>query len=149
MEHHHNGKRNHKIIGRNEAIACRTFIPRETLMKLRRSTLALLLALVMGTAFAHGNKVHVRGTVEKISADSVVVKTADGKSVEVKIAASTVFLSRANNEDKPAKAGDLAAGDLVVIHATPKDNILEADEIKFSVAAAAKRATPAPTKPKP
>ncbi len=66
-----------------------------------------------------------------------------------KIAASSVFLSRANNEDKPAKAGDLAAGDLVVIHATPKDNILEADEIKFSVAAAAKRATPAPTKPKP
>ena len=113
-------------------------------MKLRISALALLFALVMGAAFAHGNKVHVRGTVEKISADSVVVKTADGKSVEVKIAASTVFLSRANNEDKPAKAGDL-----VVIHATPKDNILEADEIKFSVAAAGKRATPAPTKPKP
>ena len=118
-------------------------------MKVRLSLLALLFALATGTAFAHGNKVHVRGTVEKISADSVVVKTADGKSVEVKIAASTVFLSRANNEDKPAKAGDLAAGDLVVIHATPKDNILEADEIKFSVAAAAKRATPAPTKPKP
>jgi len=116
-------------------------------MKLRISMLALLFALAMGTAFAHGNKVHVRGTVEKINADSVVVKTADGKSVEVKFAASTVFLSRANNEDKPAKAGDLAAGDLVVIHATPKDNILEADEIKFSVAA--KRATPTPTKPKP
>jgi hypothetical protein len=147
MEQHHNGKRNHKIIGRNEAIACGTFIPRETFMKLRISMLALLYALAMGTAFAHGNKVHVRGTVEKINADSVVVKTADGKSVEVKFAASTVFLSRANNEDKPAKAGDLAAGDLVVIHATPKDNILEADEIKFSVAA--KRATPTPTKPKP
>ena len=149
MEQHHNGKRNHKIIGRNEAIACGTFIPRETFMKLRISMLALLFALAMGTAFAHGNKVHVRGTVEKISADSVVVKTADGKSVEVKIAVSTVFLSRANNEDKPAKAGDLAASDLAVIHATSKDNILEADEIKFSVAAAAKRATPAPTKPKP
>ena len=149
MEQHHNGKRNHKIIGRNEAIACGTFIPRETFMKLRISMLALLFALAMGTAFAHGNKVHVRGTVEKISADSVIVKTADGKSVEVKFAASTVFLSRANNEDKPAKAGDLAAGDLVVIHATPKNNILEADEIKFSVAAAAKRATPAPAKPKP
>src|ERR1700686_3278964 len=148
MEQHHNGNRNHKIIGRNEAIACRTFIPRETLMKLRISSLALLFTLAMGTAFAHGNKVHVRGTVEKISVDSVVVKTADGKSVEVKIAASTVFLSRANNEDKPAKAGDLAAGDLVVIHATPKDNILEADEIKFSGPAAAKRTTPAPQKPK-
>src|SRR6266851_2680455 len=87
-------------------------------MKLRLSSMALLLAFVMGTAFAHGNKVHVRGTVEKISADSVVVKTADGKSVEVKFAASTVFLARSNHEDKPAKASELAAGDLVVVHAT-------------------------------
>ena len=117
-------------------------------MPFRWSLLALLFALVTGPAFAHGNKVHVRGTVEKISSDSVVVKTADGKSVQVKIAASTVFLSRANNEDKPARAGDLAAGDLVVIHATPKDNALEADEIKFSVPAATKPATPAPPKPK-
>src|SRR6266481_1900109 len=121
---------------------------RETLMRRRLSLLALLLTIAAGTALAHGTKVHVRGTVEKISADSVLVKTAEGKSVEVKFAASTVFLSRASNEDKPAKAGDLAAGDLVVIHATSKDNILEADEIKFSVAPAAKRATPAPTKPK-
>src|SRR6266849_6382749 len=111
-------------------------------MKLRLSLLALLFALVAGSAFAHGNKVHVRGTVEKISADSVVVKTADGKSVEVKFAASTVFLSRANNEDKPAKAGDLAAGDLVVIHATPKDKTLEADEIKFSLPNAGKAVAP-------
>src|SRR6266478_10101371 len=116
---------------------------RETLMKFRLSSLVLLVALATGTAFAHGNKVHVSGTVEKISADSVVVKTADGKSVEVKIAASTVFLSRVNNEDKPARAGDR-----VVIHATPKDNTLEADEIKFSVPAAAKPAKPAPAKPK-
>jgi len=65
MEQHHNGKRNHKIIGRNEAIACGTFIPRETFMKLRISMLALLFALAMGTAFAHGNKVHVRGTSKK------------------------------------------------------------------------------------
>src|SRR5713101_3388688 len=111
---------------------------RETLMKFRLSSLVLLVALATGTAFAHGNKVHVSGTVEKISADSV----------DVKIAASTVFLSRVNNEDKPARAGDLAAGDRVVIHATPKDNTLEADEIKFSVPPAAKPAKPAPAKPK-
>jgi hypothetical protein len=117
-------------------------------MKLRLSSLAILFALVIGTAFAHGNKVHVKGTVEKISASSVVVKTMDGKSVEVKFSASTIFLSRSNNEDKPAKASDLAAGDLVVIHATPKENTLEADEIKFSVPAAAKPAMPAPAKPK-
>src|SRR5437879_11704667 len=90
-------------------------------MKLRISSLALLFALAMGTALAHGNKVHVRGTVEKISADSVVVKTADGKSVEVKFAASTVFLSRATNEDKTAKAGDLGAGGLVVLQVPHRD----------------------------
>jgi hypothetical protein len=117
-------------------------------MKLRLGSLALLMALVSSIAFAHGTKVHVRGTVEKIGADSVVVKTPDGKSVEVKIAASTVFLSRYNNEDKPAKASDLAPGDLVVIHASPKDNTLEADEIKFSVPTATKPAASAPAKPK-
>ena len=118
-------------------------------MKLRLTLLGLLFAVVVGVVFPHGNKVHVRGTVEKISADSLMVKTADGKSVEVKFAASTVFLSRSNNEDKPAKACDLAAGDLVVIHATPKDKTLEADEIKFSVPAAPRPAAPAPAKRKP
>jgi hypothetical protein len=62
--------------------------------------------------------------------------------VEVKLVSSTVFLSRINNGDKPAKAGDLATGDLVVIHATPKNNSLEADEIKFSLPSAGKAATP-------
>jgi Domain of unknown function (DUF5666) len=123
-------------------------------MKVRIGPLASLIALAAGVAlavsvaFAHGTKVHVRGTVERISADSLVVKTPDGKSVEVKIGATTVFLSRSNNEDKPAKASDLAAGDLVVIHATPKDKNLEADEVKFSVPTASKPAAPAPAKPK-
>ncbi len=117
-------------------------------MKLRLFLVSLFFAVVMGAAFAHGNKVHVKGTVEKIGADAVLVKTADGKSVEVKFAPATVFLSRSNNEDKPAKASDLAAGDLVVIHATPKDKILEADEVKFSVPTAAKTAVRPPAKPK-
>jgi len=117
-------------------------------MKLRLSLLGFFFAAVTGVAFAHGNKVHVKGTVEKVGADVVVVKTTDGKSVEVKFAATTVFLSRSNNEDKPAKASDLAAGDLVVIHATPKDKILEAEEVRFSVPTTAKTAVAAPAKPK-
>lgn len=127
-------------------------------MKLRLISLALLLALATGVVVAHGNKVHVSGTVEKIGADSVVVKTRDGKSVEVKLVASTVYLSHVVdktvkpadvNEDKPAKLSDVAVGDLVVIHATPKNNALEADELKFSVPSAVKPATAASTKPKP
>jgi hypothetical protein len=127
-------------------------------MKLRLSLLALLFTLVAGSALAHGNKIHVSGTVEKISAESVLVKTRDGKSVEVKLVASTVYLSHVADkaakpsdpsEDKPAKLSDIAVGNLVVIHATPKDSILEADEVKFSTVAAPKPAMPASAKPKP
>jgi hypothetical protein len=110
-------------------------------MKIRLLVLGILIGLAGGAGFAHGNKVHVRGTIEKINADSVQVKTPDGKSVEVKLVASTVYLLHGNEKqampadsaDKPAKASDLAIGDLVVIHATPKGGTLEADEIKFSV----------------
>lgn len=122
-------------------------------MKLRLCSLALWLAIGMGMAIAHGNKVHVKGTVEKISAESVVVKTQDGKSVEVKLVASTVYVAHViekggkpsdANEDKPAKLSDIAVGNMVVIHATPKDSVLEADEVRFSASAAA-----VPAKPKP
>jgi hypothetical protein len=88
-------------------------------------------------AWAHGDKKHVIGTLEKINADSVVVKTAAGKSVEVKLIASTTYVSHTGNEDKAAKVSDLAVGDRVVIHATPKGEALEANEVKFSVPVAA------------
>ena len=115
-------------------------------MTIRALLVALLLGIACGGALAHGNKVHVRGTIERVGADSLQVKTQDGKTVEVKLAASTVYLRHASekaaneqvgvrkvgDEDKPAKVSDLAVGDLVVIHATPKGNTLEADEVKFS-----------------
>jgi hypothetical protein len=111
-------------------------------MKFRFVSLLALIVLTAAGAFAHGNKKHVTGTLEKINADSVVVKTADGKSVEVKLAAATAYVSRVDKEDKPAKVSDLAVGDRVVIHATPKGETLEADEIKFSPANAAHTAAP-------
>jgi hypothetical protein len=94
--------------------------------------------------------------VEKIAADSLRVKTADGKTVEVKLVASTVYLQHMPakpgdppdaSENKPAKLADIAVGEAVVIHATPKDGTLEADEVKFSVAGSSKGASTA-TKPK-
>jgi len=116
-------------------------------MKIRWISIALLLALAGGSVFAHGNLVHVVGTVEKANSDSVVVKTKEGKSIEVKLAASTVYLERNNNQDKPAKLGDLAAGDFVVIHATPKDTGLEAGQVRFSRPVTPKAAAPAAPKP--
>jgi aspartyl/asparaginyl beta-hydroxylase (cupin superfamily) len=118
-------------------------------MRRRIFMLAFVLALAAGITFAHGNKVHVRGTVEKISADSVVVKAPDGKSVEVKLMPATVYILRSNGQDKPAKFANLAAGDFVVIHATPKDSSLEADEVRFSAPATPKPAASPSPKAKP
>jgi hypothetical protein len=116
-------------------------------MKLRFFPSLALIVLTAAGAFAHGNKQHVVGTLEKINADSVVVKTADGKSMEVKLAAATAYVSRIDKADKPVKVSDLAVGDRVVIHATSRGKTLEADEIKFSHASSAHTAAPATKKP--
>jgi hypothetical protein len=110
-----------------------------TSMRSKLYVLLAISALMASAVLAHGDKKHVIGTLEKINADSVVVKTAAGKSVEVKLAASTVYVSHNANkdEDKPARLSDLAVGDRVVIHATPKGETLEANEIKFSAPATA------------
>lgn len=113
-------------------------------MKLRVISFFALLVLMAGVAFGHGDKKHVIGVVESINAESVVVKTADGKSVEVKLVQKTVYLDK---EGKPSELAKLAVGDRVVIHATPKGETLEADEVKFSAAKAG--LTPAGSKPKP
>lgn len=124
--------------------------------KTRWLRLALAFAFLSIAAFGHGNKVHVKGTVEKVGADSLQVKTADGKIVEVKLAASTVYIQHTPpkpgaspdaNEDKPAKLADVLVGDSVVIHATPRGGSLEADEVKFSEPGASKGAS-ASGKPK-
>lgn len=110
-------------------------------MKVKWLTVSLALAFAAGMTLAHGNKVHVRGKVEKVGPDSLQVKTVDGKSVEVKLVASTMYIQHMAakagdppdaNDDRPAKVADIAVGDAVVIHATPKDGTLEANEVKFS-----------------
>src|SRR5690242_12803041 len=105
-----------------------------------------LLAIVAMTAVlasAHGDKKHVIGTLEKVSADSVTVKTADGKSVEVKLVTNTMYVSR---DGKTSKQSDLAVGERVVIHATPTGDTLSADQVKFSPPGAAPASS---SKPKP
>jgi hypothetical protein len=110
--------------------------------------LAYLMAAVLVvavSAMAHGGMKHVIGTVEKVTADTVTVKTAEG-SVEVKLVSNTVYLSvGADKVSHPAKLADLHVGQRVVIHALPKpDESLEAQEVKFSTAASG---APAAVKP--
>jgi hypothetical protein len=108
-----------------------------TLLKTKLYFLLAVCGLAASVTLGHGDKKHVMGTLEKINADSVVVKTNAGKSVEVKLIAATVYVSHVADADKPAKLADLAVGDRVVIHATPKGETLEANEVKFSPPAAA------------
>lgn len=96
--------------------------------------LSLLVALAVAIpVLAHGDKKHVMGTLEKISAESVTVKTAQGKTVEVKLTTTTIYVTKDN---KPAKFADLAVGQRVVIHATPKGTELIANQVKFASAPA-------------
>lgn len=101
--------------------------------KLKSLSLVLAIALTAGVALAHGDKKHVIGTVEKLTADAVIVKTTEGKSVEVKLVAATSYVVvGADKVAKPARVTDLHVGDRVVIHATPKGDTLEAAEVRFS-----------------
>ena len=113
---------------------------------MRRKALlgVMLIAIAATLAVAHGEKKHVSGTVEKVSAHTVVVKTMDGKSVEVKLTPSTTYVSRVGSEDKQASVSDLAVGNRVVIHATPKGETLEADEVRFSAARGSAAGKPKP-----
>jgi hypothetical protein len=109
-------------------------------MKLR--WIALLIAVALAVpAFAHGDKKHIIGTIEKVSPEAVIVKTKDGKSIEVKLAATTTYVTSA---DQPAKFADLAVGQRVVVHADPKGADLIAATVKFSNASAAPAAAASP-----
>jgi hypothetical protein len=115
--------------------------------KLRFLSLVLSIALSTAVAMAHGDKKHVIGTLEKVNTDAVVVRTADGKSVEVKLVPSTMYVTR---DGKSAKPSDLAPGERVVIHATPSPSgdTLSADEVKFSPPGATGGPSASATKPK-
>src|ERR1700680_3300523 len=104
-------------------------------MERRVFTLLLTFLFVAITLSAHGDKKHVIGTIEKLNSGSVTVKTRDGKSVQVKLVPSTVYVARVATADKPAALSDLAVGENVVIHPTRKGADREANEVGFSTAA--------------
>ena len=110
-------------------------------MKTRIAALFVLFTAIAAMSLAHGNKKHVMGIVESVSAGEMVVKQADGSSVTVKLVAGTTYVRK---DGAAAKLSDVSVGNRVAIHATPKGATLEADEVKFSPAGA----TPAAAKPK-
>jgi hypothetical protein len=77
-------------------------------LKVQAALFAILtLALLPTIATAHGGEEHVTGTVTKISATSVTVKTTDGKTVEVGFDAKMTTYERAK---KPIQKTDIKVG---------------------------------------
>jgi hypothetical protein len=93
----------------------------------------LMFALVAVLA-AHGDAIHVTGTVKTIAPGSVTVETAKHEIVTVVLTAKTEVMKSAAKAD----IKDLKVGDRVVIHAMKnKEGQLEAEEVAFGAAPAA------------
>jgi hypothetical protein len=106
-------------------------------LKVRTALLAILsLALLPTIATAHGGEEHVTGTVTKISATSVTVKTTDGKTVEVGFDAKMTTYERAK---KPIQKTDIKVGDKIVIHAMEVNEKLVAHSVEIGAAAEAQK----------
>lgn len=105
-------------------------------MKARVLVLVVCFSLAAVAALAHGGEEHVMGTVTKVTADSITVKTTAKEPVTVNVVPATKFTM--NNGKMAMKFDDLKVGNRVVIHATePKEGTLVADTVEFSAAKSA------------
>jgi hypothetical protein len=91
----------------------------------------LIVALLLGTislfAYAHGDMIHVMGTVTALTEKSVTVQTTDKKSIEVALTPTTSY----EKGKQPAAWKDLKIGDRVVIHAVKVKDALQAHSVRF------------------
>ncbi len=79
-------------------------------------------------AVAHGGMTDLRGTVNTVAAETLVVDTIDGARKTVRVSPQTVYY----HVDEPAAAADLRAGDRVAIEAKEHDGALVAVEVRFN-----------------
>ena len=107
-------------------------------MKTKVAATIVAIFVMAIAVMAHGDKKHVMGVLQSVTADAVTVKQGDGKIVTVKLTSATIYVMRDSKggDGTPAKFADLAAGQRVIIHATPKGNDLLADQVKFAPAVA-------------
>ena len=97
------------------------------------TSLFLLLAFA-AALLAHGDAIHVNGTVKAISPASVTVETVKHETVTVMLSPKTEVMKSAAKAD----IKDLKIGDRVAIHAMKnKEGQLEAEEVAFGATPAA------------
>jgi len=93
----------------------------------RVAMVVAVLVFAAGMVLAHGEEVHVMGTVTTISDKSITVQTVDKKSSTVAITAQTKFVK----SGVAASIKDLKVGERVVIDAGKIGEKLEAHQVRF------------------
>ncbi|MDD4932694.1 MAG: hypothetical protein PHO89_04420 [Methylacidiphilaceae bacterium] len=104
-----------------------------------RGTLGVLLAWVIlglgaGSAYAHGNEIHVIGEIASLEGKVLTVKSRDGKSVAVELTDRSEISK--GKEKEPATLADLTPGERVVIHARKAGEKLQARTVQIGKAKA-------------
>lgn len=101
---------------------------------MKTAVVVMILLLAISTAaLAHGGHDHVMGTVTKVTADTIQVKTTNGETKDVTIDDKTTYTMAG----KKASASDVKEGARVVIdvHAMKgMPNMLQAQSVKIGAA---------------
>jgi hypothetical protein len=94
--------------------------------------LVLLMTVTLpGIAAAHGEGLHVFGTITALDTAEIQVLTIEGKTVSIHTAAETKY----RNKGKRAGGDVPKVGDRVAVDVTEKDGKLMATEVQFSSSA--------------
>jgi ribosomal protein S1 len=104
---------------------------------MKRAVLAILGAFVLtgGVAFAHGNGVHVRGTVVTVSNTAITIQVSAKQTRTIPINEKTMIMKGAAH----LSLTDVKVGDRVVIDVDKKTSV--ATEVMLGTAAPASTAT--------
>lgn len=92
--------------------------------------LAACLVFTSAKVKAHGDLLHVMGTVAKLSETGVSVKTKEGKTVDVQFSEKTTYFRAKAAIDK----GTIKVGDRIVIHAAKVNDKLVAHTVEIGTA---------------
>jgi hypothetical protein len=88
----------------------------------------LMSATLPGVAAAHGEGIHVFGTVAILDTAEIQVLTIEGKTVSIQTVAETKY----RNRGKGGGGNVPKVGDRVAVDVTEKDGKLTATEVQFS-----------------
>ncbi len=88
----------------------------------------LITAMSVGVAAAHGEGMHVFGTVSALDADQMAVLTIEGKTVSVHTLPTTTY----RNKGREGGSNFPKVGDRVAVDVTDEDGKLIATEVQFS-----------------